>query len=169
MRSVWTTLRNPVLSLPTSAHSLLEWQRGSGLTPFAPYRTLPFLYAQMGYGPFCGLWMQRRGTDRWPCSPSLSNPSTSLWRACPDGSEWRDNEWLLKTCSECAALQCVRTRSHDEEENPEHVKSYTSKKLKATESLRYKGLATFSSGGETTNWSFLISVIQQVIRLCNGN
>ena len=29
------------------------------------------------YGSFCGLWVCRRQTDRWPCCPSLSNPSIS--------------------------------------------------------------------------------------------
>jgi len=41
-----------------------------------------------------------------------------------------------------------------------------SKKLNATENLcyNYKCAATFSSGGETTDWSFQLSVILQEIR-----
>jgi len=33
------------------------------------------------------------------------------------------------------------------------------KNFNATESLWYKGVATFSSGSETTGWSFQLSVI----------
>jgi len=39
-----------------------------------------------------------------------------------------------------------------------------SKKFNATESLSYKGVVTFSSGGEATDWNFQISVILQEIR-----
>ena len=39
-----------------------------------------------------------------------------------------------------------------------------SKKFNATESLWYKGIATFSRGGETTDWSFQLSVIVQEMR-----
>jgi len=42
--------------------------------------------ACMGSGPFCRLWVWRRGIDRWPCYPSPSAPSTSLWSAWLDGS-----------------------------------------------------------------------------------
>jgi len=38
------------------------------------------------------------------------------------------------------------------------------KKFYPTESLWYKGVATFSSGGETTYWSFQLSVIWREIR-----
>ena len=38
-----------------------------------------------------------------------------------------------------------------------------SKKANATESLWYKGVATFSSGGETRDWCFQISLISQGI------
>ena len=39
---------------------------------------------------FCGLWVCHRGTERWPCCPHMSKPSTSSWTARPDGSEWWD-------------------------------------------------------------------------------
>jgi len=38
------------------------------------------------------------------------------------------------------------------------------KTFNVTESLRYKGVETFSSGGETTDWSSQLSVILQEIR-----
>jgi len=44
-----------------------------------------------GVWPLLRLLSVRRGADRWPCCPSMSNPSTSPWSAWPDGSEWRDN------------------------------------------------------------------------------
>jgi len=44
-----------------------------------------------------------------------------------------------------------------------------SKKFNATESLQCKGVATFSSGGETTNWSLQLLVILQEIILHDGN
>ena len=42
--------------------------------------------------------------------------------------------------------------------------SDTTKKFNATESLWYKGVETFSSGVETTNWSFQMLVILQETR-----
>jgi len=44
------------------------------------------LLVQMGYVLLCGLWVWRRKTNRPPCCPPLSNPSTSSWSAWPDGS-----------------------------------------------------------------------------------
>ena len=41
--------------------------------------------------PFCSLRVWCRGTSRWPCCPSLSNPSTSLWSAWPDPPGWWNN------------------------------------------------------------------------------
>ena len=38
----------------------------------------------MGYGLLCGLWVGRRGTNRRPCCPPMSNPTTSLWTVRPD-------------------------------------------------------------------------------------
>jgi len=40
-----------------------------------------------------------------------------------------------------------------------------SKKFNAAESLRYKGVATFSSVGETTDWSVRHSVILKDIQI----
>jgi len=52
-----------------------------------------------GYGPLCGLWVWRRGTDRWPSCASLSNPSASLWNAWPDGPGWRNNRMAAQHLS----------------------------------------------------------------------
>ena len=54
-------------------------------------RTFPLLLVQMGYGLLCGLWVWRRRTNRRPCRPPMSNPSTSPWTAGPDGSGRWDN------------------------------------------------------------------------------
>ena len=37
------------------------------------------------------LWVRRRRTNCRPCCPLMSNPSTYLWTARPDGSGWQDN------------------------------------------------------------------------------
>ena len=60
-----------------------------GPTQPSPHRcrTFPFLPVQMGYGLLCGLWVWCR-TNRRPCRPPLSNPSTS---PRPDGSGRWDN------------------------------------------------------------------------------
>ena len=54
MRSSWTTLRDSVLSSPTSSPILLEWpcqeRRGSVITLPQQCRTFPLLLTQMGYG-----------------------------------------------------------------------------------------------------------------------
>ena len=39
----------------------------------------------------CGLWVLRRRTNRRPCRPPMSNPSTSPWTAWPDGLGRWDN------------------------------------------------------------------------------
>jgi len=92
--SGWKTLQDSVLSFSTSAHTLPEWpwpeQHGSGLTASAPMSDISILLTQMGYGPFCDLWVWCRRTDRRPCCP-LSNPLTSPWTTRPEGSEWWDN------------------------------------------------------------------------------
>ena len=69
--------------------------------------------------PFCGLWMWLRRTDRWPCYPSFSNPSTSIPM---EHMAWRF--WMTKQSNGCsapaprssAAQQWIeKTRSNDEE------------------------------------------------------
>jgi len=47
----------------------------------------------MGYGLLCGLWVWRRRTNRRPCCPPMSNPSTSPWTVWPDGFGRWDN-WM---------------------------------------------------------------------------
>ena len=51
----------------------------------------PLLFAQMGYGLLCALWVWHRRTNRWRCCPPMSNPSSSPWTAWPDGSGRWDN------------------------------------------------------------------------------
>jgi len=46
------------------------------------------------YGLLCGLWVWRRRTNRRPCCPPMSNPSTSPWTAWPDGSGRWDNRMV---------------------------------------------------------------------------
>ena len=48
---------------------------GSAQPPPHRCRTFLLLPVQMGYGILCGLWVWR-GTNRPPCCPPLSNPST---------------------------------------------------------------------------------------------
>ena len=55
--------------------------------------TFPPLLVQMGYVLLCALWVWRRRTNRRPCCPPMSNPSTSSWTAWPDGSGRWDN-WM---------------------------------------------------------------------------
>jgi len=54
-------------------------------------RTFPLLFVQMGYGLPCDLRVWRRRIHRRPCYPPMSNPSTSLWNAWPNGSGRWDN------------------------------------------------------------------------------
>ena len=54
-------------------------------------RTFSLLLTQMAYGPFCGLRVWRRRTDRRPCCPPMSSPLTSPWNARPGDSWWRNN------------------------------------------------------------------------------
>jgi len=61
------------------------------LLPPRRCRTFPLLLKRMGHGPFCGLWVWRRGINRRPCCPPMSNSSTSPWNARPDGSGRWDN------------------------------------------------------------------------------
>ena len=51
--------------------------RTAWVPPNASGVVSPPLLTQMGYGPFCDLWVWRKGSDRWTCCPSLSNPSSS--------------------------------------------------------------------------------------------
>jgi len=53
-------------------------------------RTFPLMPVEMGYSLLCGLWVWRR-TNRRPCFPPLSNPSTSPLTTRPDGSGRWDN------------------------------------------------------------------------------
>jgi len=109
---------------PTSAPTLVEWpsqeQPGSGSTASHRCGKLPLLRTQMGYGPFCGLWVQRRGTDRWPYWPSMSNPSTYPWSTLPYGSAMmrQFNGCSTPAPRSSTAKQWIeRTRSNDEEAN----------------------------------------------------
>ena len=58
-----------------------------------PHRCRMFLLllVQMRYGLLCVLWVWHRRTNRWPCCPPMSNPSTSPWTARPEGSGQWDN------------------------------------------------------------------------------
>jgi len=89
-RSGWTTLLDSVLSSPTSAHTPWNDPPKNSVSPAQPpphlCRTLLLLLAQMGYGLLCGLKVCRRRTNRRPCCPPMSNPSTCPWTARPDGS-----------------------------------------------------------------------------------
>jgi len=75
----------------------LEWpsqeEPESGLTASAPVLDVSARACANGYGFLCGLWVWRRRTNRWPCCPPLSTPSTSPWTAWPDGAGRWDN-WM---------------------------------------------------------------------------
>jgi len=58
----------------------------------------------MALSAACDLW--RRRTDRWPCCPSLSNPSCI--DLCIPWRFWMTTiEWLLNTCPEAQCGQAV--------------------------------------------------------------
>ena len=75
-------------------HPPPEWpsqeEPGSGLTASSPVSDVSAPACTNGVWPFCGLWGRRR-TNRRPCRPSMSNPSTSPRTTRPDGSGWWDN------------------------------------------------------------------------------
>ena len=85
--------------------------------PIRAYVRLNRLHASVGrfrsclykwrYGPFCGLWVWRRRTNRGPCCPSTSNLSTSSWTARPDGS-WR---WDSQIAAQHLPRELVRPSS----------------------------------------------------------
>jgi len=97
MRSGWTTLRDPVLSCPTSAPTLPEWlcqeQRGFGSTTSAPVSDASTPVCTNGVWPPLRPVSVGRRTNRRPCCPPMSNPSTSSWTAWTDGSGRWDN-WM---------------------------------------------------------------------------
>ena len=73
----------------------------------------------MGYVLLCGLWVWRRRTNRRPCCPPMSNPSTSPWTAWHDGSGWWDN-WMaaqhLPRDLLWPSSRQQKTRSNDDED-----------------------------------------------------
>ena len=71
--------------LPTLEWPSLE-QPGSALTASTPVLGVSSPASTNGYGLLCGLWVWRRRTNRRPCCPPLSIPSTSSWTAQPEGS-----------------------------------------------------------------------------------
>jgi len=79
-----------------------------------PHRcqAFPLLSVQMGYGLLCSLWVWRR-TNRRPCCPPLSNPSTPTW---PDGSRRWDNRMAAQNLPRFLgglAVDKRRTRSNE--------------------------------------------------------
>ena len=90
MRSGWRTPRDSVLSSPTSAPILLEWP----LTASAPMSDVSAPVYTCGCGPFSVLWVWRRRTNRWPCCPPMSNPSTSSGLQCLMSQDDETTEWL---------------------------------------------------------------------------
>ena len=77
-----------------------EWpsqeEAGSGLTASAPGSGVSSPACTNGVWLLCGLWVWRRRTNRRPCCPPMSNPSTSLWTARPDGSRRSDNRMFAQ-------------------------------------------------------------------------
>ena len=100
---ITTRLRTFIPDIGTHPHGMTlprtAWVRLNRL------RTIP-AYTN-GAWSFCRLLVWRRGTDRGPCCPSLSNPSNSLWSAWPNGSGWRNN-WL---CAQHPPRDLVRSSS----------------------------------------------------------
>jgi len=78
----------------TGSHSP-EWpsqeEPGYGLTASALVSGVSAPACTNGVWPPLRLWVWRRRTNRRPCCPPVSNPSTSSWTARLDGSGWWDN------------------------------------------------------------------------------
>ena len=98
----------PGMAHPRAAWVRLKWLR----TCIGRFRSC--LLTQMRYVPSCSLWVWRRRTDRWPCCPSLPNPSTSLWGAM---AWWF---WMTRNSNDCwtpaprssEALQWLERTAH---------------------------------------------------------
>jgi len=74
-----------------------------------------FMLAQMWYSPFYPLWVQRK-TNRRPCCPPMSNPSTSPWTSWPDGSGRWDNRKAAQhlprdRCCQVGVKQLAQTKT----------------------------------------------------------
>jgi len=84
-----------------------EWADNPAWPP--PHRcwTFPLLLVQMGHGFLCGLWVRHRRTNKRPCCPRMSNPSTSPWTTWPDGS----GRWDNRMASEHLPRDLVRPSS----------------------------------------------------------
>jgi len=80
MRSGRTILQNSALLSPTPAPTP-EWpsqeQRGSGLTATTPVSDASAPALKNGDRLLCRLWVWCKRTNRRPCCPPISNPSTS--------------------------------------------------------------------------------------------
>ena len=76
---------------PPSGISLQRTACVSGLTASAPVSDVSAPACTNGYVLFCGLWVWHRRTNRRPCCPPMSNPSTYPWTARPYGSGRLDN------------------------------------------------------------------------------
>jgi len=97
------TSRRSNMQVSGTSHS---WTLDSGLVaefrrhPVAVYLKCRLAFSwyyltkiQMLYSLLCSLWMCRRRTNRRPCCPPLSTPSTSPWTAWPDGAgQW--DSWM---------------------------------------------------------------------------
>ena len=93
MPCAWRTLRDSILSSPTSAPTLLEWpcleQRGSGLTSSAQVSDVSTpAYKQMSMTPSAS-W--EWGAEEQTVGHVVPQSPTSPWIARSDGSGWRDN------------------------------------------------------------------------------
>ena len=114
----------------------LEWllreHFGFAFTACAPVSDISALVCTNGVRPLGGLWVWRRKTNRRPCYPRMSNPSTSPWTARPDGSGWWDN-WMA---AEYWARDLVRPSSRVDFHNPEIIGSDNNwRRLQIPESL----------------------------------
>ena len=78
---------------PTPRNDPPQKSLGPAQPPLLQCWTFRLLLVQTGYGLLCVLWVWRRRTNRRPCCPPVSNPSTSPWTAWPDGAGRRDN-WM---------------------------------------------------------------------------
>jgi len=85
MRSGRTTLQDSALSsrtpAPTPSERLSQEQPGFDVTASAPMSGFSAPACANGACLLCGLWVWRRRTNRRPCCPPMSNPSTSSWSA----------------------------------------------------------------------------------------
>jgi len=122
-RSGWRTPQDSPLQFQTPVHTPRNDPPKKSLSLAQPpphrCRTFPLLPVQMGYGLLCGLWVWRR-TNRRPCRPSLSNPSTPPRTTRPDGFGRWDNRMAAQHLPRYLGGPAVDKRTRSNERKKRH-------------------------------------------------